>query len=72
MFFKTTIEDSGLFRGYTDWHSHLLPGVDDGIKTFDEKAIDAYTNEAMSSDYDHLLSVSVEMTDKINDYCCKK
>ena len=36
MFFKTTIEDSGLFRGYTDWHSHLLPGVDDGIKTFDD------------------------------------
>ena len=37
-----------------------------------EKAIDAYTNEAMSSDYNHLLSVSVEMVDKINDYCCKK
>ena len=45
---------------------------EDGIKTFDEKAIDAYTNDAMSSDYDHLLSVSVEMVDKINDYCCKK
>lgn len=36
MFFKTTIEESGLFRGYTDWHSHLLPGVDDGIKNFDD------------------------------------
>lgn len=36
MFFKTTIEDSGLFRGYTDWHSHLLPGVDDGIKSFED------------------------------------
>ena len=45
---------------------------EDGIKTFDEKAIDAYTNDAMSSEYDHLLSVSVEMVDKINDYCCKK
>ena len=45
---------------------------EDGIKAFDEKAIDAYTNEAMSSDYDHLLNVSVEMVDKINDYCCKK
>lgn len=44
----------------------------DGINAFDEKAIDAYTNEAMSSDYGHLLSVSVEMVDKINDYCCKK
>lgn len=36
MFFKTTIEESGLFRGFTDWHSHLLPGVDDGIKNFDD------------------------------------
>ena len=36
IFFKTTIEESGLFRGYTDWHSHLLPGVDDGIKNFDD------------------------------------
>lgn len=44
---------------------------EDGIKTFDEKAIDAYTNEAMSSDYNHLLNVSVEMVDKINNYCCK-
>lgn len=35
MFFKTTIEESGIFRGYTDWHSHLLPGVDDGIKSLD-------------------------------------
>lgn len=22
--------------GITDWHSHLLPGVDDGVKTIDE------------------------------------
>lgn len=22
--------------GFTDWHSHVLPGVDDGIKTLDE------------------------------------
>ena len=27
---------SGLFRGMTDWHSHLLPGVDDGVQTLDE------------------------------------
>ena len=24
------------FRGLTDWHSHILPGVDDGVKTMDE------------------------------------
>lgn len=44
---------------------------EDGVKAFDKKAIDAYTNKAMSSNYDHLLSVSIEMVDKINDYCCK-
>lgn len=27
---------SGIFRGYTDWHSHILPGVDDGVKTMEE------------------------------------
>lgn len=33
---KQTPEASGLFRGFTDWHSHLLPGVDDGIRTVGE------------------------------------
>lgn len=28
----TSLEDSGMLRGMTDWHSHLLPGVDDGFK----------------------------------------
>lgn len=27
---------SGMFNGFTDWHSHILPGVDDGIRTMDE------------------------------------
>jgi len=31
-----TIKDSGVLRGATDWHSHILPGVDDGIKTLDD------------------------------------
>lgn len=31
-----TLEESGMFRGMTDWHSHVLPGVDDGIKTIEE------------------------------------
>lgn len=25
-----------MFTGLTDWHSHVLPGVDDGIKTIDQ------------------------------------
>lgn len=37
-FFKKRISlaDSGVFKGFTDWHSHLLPGVDDGVQTMDE------------------------------------
>lgn len=27
---------SGMLEGFTDWHSHILPGVDDGIRTVDE------------------------------------
>ncbi len=26
-----SIEESGILTGITDWHSHVLPGVDDGI-----------------------------------------
>ncbi|MCH5226493.1 MAG: capsular biosynthesis protein [Muribaculaceae bacterium] len=33
---KINLEESGIFNGFTDWHSHILPGVDDGIKTMDE------------------------------------
>ncbi len=30
------ISDSGLFQGRTDWHCHILPGVDDGFKTLED------------------------------------
>ena len=32
----SNLADAGLLSGMTDWHSHVLPGVDDGIKTLDE------------------------------------
>lgn len=37
-FFKKRIslQASGIFQGFTDWHSHILPGVDDGVQTLDE------------------------------------
>lgn len=28
---KLTLESIGVFEGFTDWHSHILLGVDDGI-----------------------------------------
>ena len=33
---KTTIAASGILQGATDHHSHILPGVDDGVETMDE------------------------------------
>lgn len=35
-------------------------------KLFDKAAQDTYTKDAMSSNYDHLLCVSVDMLDKVN------
>lgn len=39
MFFlrhKTKLTDTGFFRDFVDSHSHILPGVDDGIRTIEE------------------------------------
>ena len=30
--YKHSIVEAGLLKGLTDWHCHLLPGVDDGVK----------------------------------------
>ncbi len=32
----TSLVDSGIFKGFADWHSHILPGVDDGVQTMEE------------------------------------
>ena len=32
---KSNLKDSGIFTGFTDWHSHILPGVDDGVPTME-------------------------------------
>lgn len=33
---RIPLKDSGIFEGFTDWHSHILPGVDDGVQTIEE------------------------------------
>lgn len=33
---KQTIGQTAFFAGNTDWHCHILPGVDDGIPTLDD------------------------------------
>lgn len=40
---KTKLADIGFFRDFVDSHSHILPGVDDGIRTIEESlAVLAY------------------------------
>jgi tyrosine-protein phosphatase YwqE len=41
-----SLESTGVFADFTDWHSHILPGVDDGIKTMDRSlsALSFYEN----------------------------
>jgi len=31
-----SLAESGFFRGFTDWHSHVLPCVDDGAKSLEQ------------------------------------
>lgn len=31
-----SLKESGILSGIIDWHSHVLPGVDDGIKTISD------------------------------------
>lgn len=33
---KYSIAKCGILERYIDWHSHLLPGVDDGVQTMEE------------------------------------
>lgn len=41
-----SLKKSGIFEGFIDWHSHILPGVDDGIATMEDslKVLKAYEN----------------------------
>lgn len=38
------------FQGWTDYHSHILPGVDDGVRTLDEslRILDTYEQMGIS------------------------
>ncbi len=41
---KKKLVNTGIFNGATDWHSHILPGVDDGIQTMEDSlaVLDCY------------------------------
>lgn len=32
----SSLEHGGLLEGFTDWHSHILPGVDDGVQDMEK------------------------------------
>lgn len=33
---RTSLKDAAVMNGFTDYHSHILPGIDDGVKTPEE------------------------------------
>ena len=33
---SVSVAEAGLFKGRTDWHCHILPGVDDGFKNMED------------------------------------
>lgn len=41
---KHTLSEAGILDGMTDWHCHILPGVDDGFKSMEDslEVLDAY------------------------------
>ena len=44
-----SLRESGMFKGFTDWHSHILPGVDDGFKKLEDslRMLSIYEKEGM-------------------------
>lgn len=46
-----TLRQTGLLQNITDWHSHILPGVDDGIKTMEDaiKVLEFYDSIGIRS-----------------------
>ena len=46
---KYSLVDIGILQGFTDWHCHLLPGVDDGVRTMEEalQILDSYEHHGV-------------------------
>lgn len=46
-----SLEDSGIMAGMTDWHSHILPGVDDGFQSLDDslEALEYFDSKGLDS-----------------------
>ena len=59
---KYNLQQSGIFDGWTDRHSHILPGVDDGIQTIKESI-------AILSMYEQMGVKKVWLTPHIMEDC---
>lgn len=48
---KVRLGESGFFSGFTDWHCHILPGVDDGFKTMEDSlaVLDEYEKAGITT-----------------------
>lgn len=61
------IKKSGLLTNFTDWHSHILPGVDDGIRTMEESlaTLEAFENAGVRKVWltPHVMEDSPNTTD---------
>ena len=44
---RHSLKESEIFEGFTDWHSHILPGVDDGVQTMEESLNILYLYEEL-------------------------
>lgn len=66
-----SLGDSGMMKGLTDWHSHVLPGVDDGIKTLEQSLEVLGHFEAMGVDTlwltPHIMEDYPNTTDKLRE-----
>lgn len=47
---RRTIGETGVFQGMTDWHSHILPGLDDGFRSMADslKVLERYDSLGIS------------------------
>lgn len=74
---KRTLGDIGIFNGLTDCHSHILPGVDDGVKTLEESLaiLDRYERLGMKTVWltPHIMedvpNKTADLKDRFNVLC---
>ena len=65
------LRESELLNGFTDWHSHILPGVDDGIKTMDEalETLDAFEKSGVKKVWltPHVMEDTPNSTERLRE-----